>query len=311
MAELILHHYDGSLFSEKIRAILGYKKLPWRSVIIPPIMPRPHLMPLTGGYRRTPVMQVGADIFCDTHVITEYIDQVHPERHLHPEVQGWTVRTLAQRADSHLFQVAVALCFQPKAVETMLAALGPEMAQKFAEDRAQLSKGSAGVTSMPPETAETWLHDELVRMEAQLAATQWLCGHEPTLADFAVYHCLWLIRNNKVVAPLLTPYARIQDWMSRIRGFGHGRPSELAAEEALEIGRSSEPMPLEVVSGHLPRNIVVGDAVTVMPVDYGLDPVAGRLEYCTAHACGVLREDEQAGTVRVHFPRAGFRIDPA
>ena len=39
---LALHHYEGSLFSEKIRLMLGYYGLPWESVEISPIMPRPH-----------------------------------------------------------------------------------------------------------------------------------------------------------------------------------------------------------------------------------------------------------------------------
>ena len=63
MSTPILHHYPPSLFSEKIRTLLGYLDIKWQSVIIPPIMPRPHLMPLSGGYRKTPIMQVGANIF--------------------------------------------------------------------------------------------------------------------------------------------------------------------------------------------------------------------------------------------------------
>ena len=63
---IILHHFDQSPFSEKIRLIFGLKSIAWRSVRISRIMPRPDLMPLTGGYRRTPVMQIGADIYCDT-----------------------------------------------------------------------------------------------------------------------------------------------------------------------------------------------------------------------------------------------------
>ena len=39
MPDVILHHYPPSLFSEKIRLLLGYCGVPWRSVIIPPIMP--------------------------------------------------------------------------------------------------------------------------------------------------------------------------------------------------------------------------------------------------------------------------------
>ncbi|MEE4362209.1 MAG: glutathione S-transferase family protein [Pseudomonadales bacterium] len=309
--DLILHHYEGSLFSEKIRAILGYKALPWCSVVISPVMPRPLLMPLTGGYRRTPVLQVGADVFCDTHVITEYLDERRHERPLHPEALGWAVRSLTQRADTHLFRVVVALCFQPKAIEVMMRGLGEDMLQTFAADRAELSRGSSGVTTLPPEVAQAELADELVRLETQLASTHWVCGGMPTIADFAVYHCLWLLERNPVVAPLLMPYAAVRDWMQRIAGFGHADHVSITAEAALEVARAASPMELLVHSGHLPEGVRVGAPVTVTPVDYGLVPVAGVLDYCTAHACAVLREDPQAGAVRVHFPRTGFRIDPA
>ena len=69
MSEIILHHYEISVFSERVRLALGLKRLSWNSVTIPHMLPKPDLMPLTGGYRRTPVMQLGADIYCDTLLI--------------------------------------------------------------------------------------------------------------------------------------------------------------------------------------------------------------------------------------------------
>ena len=322
MNELILHHYPGSLFSEKIRAILGFKGLPWRSVEIPPIMPRPLLMPLTGGYRRTPVMQIGADVFCDTHVITEVLDGTYPDpgpadldesaRTLIPAGCEWSARTLTQRADTHLFQVVVALCFQPEAAAAVFQDLGPEMAARFAQDRAQLTAGGGRITAMPPEVATVWLIDELARLEQQLTETEWLLAQEPSLVDFANYASLWLLRSNPVVAPLVEPYPRTLAWMARIADFGHGKPSSMSAEEALERARQTEPRPLvPIEAGDLPRGVELGDDVEIRATDYGFQPVRGRLERCTAHVAAVLREDDAAGAVRVHFPRAGFRIDPA
>ena len=81
---IILHHFDRSPFSEKIRVVFGHKGLSWRSVRIPPIMPKPDLMPLTGGYRRTPVMQIGADVFCDTQIIIREIERRFPSPTLFP-----------------------------------------------------------------------------------------------------------------------------------------------------------------------------------------------------------------------------------
>jgi glutathione S-transferase len=78
MSDLILHHYPDSPFSEKVRLILGAKKLAWKSVRIPVIMPKPDVLALTGGYRRTPLLQIGADIYCDTALICDVLQHRQP-----------------------------------------------------------------------------------------------------------------------------------------------------------------------------------------------------------------------------------------
>ena len=84
MADIILHHYAASPFAEKVRIALGLKQAAWKSVDIPNVMPKPDLMPLTGGYRKTPVMQIGADIYCDTQLIMLELDKRLPAPGLCP-----------------------------------------------------------------------------------------------------------------------------------------------------------------------------------------------------------------------------------
>ena len=67
-----------------MRVVFGLKNIAWTSVLISRIMPRPDLMPLTGGYRRTPVMQIGADIYCDTQCIIRELERRFPEPTLFP-----------------------------------------------------------------------------------------------------------------------------------------------------------------------------------------------------------------------------------
>src|ERR1700689_1920242 len=81
---IILHHFEESPFSEKVRLVFGLKNIAWTSVRISRIMPRPDLMPMTGGYRRTPVLQIGADIYCDTQVILRELERRFPEPTLFP-----------------------------------------------------------------------------------------------------------------------------------------------------------------------------------------------------------------------------------
>jgi len=116
MSDLILHHYPTSPFAEKIRLILGYKQLAWKSVFIPMIMPKPDLTALTGGYRKTPVLQIGADVYCDTALICDVLEHWAPTPSLYPEAIKGTARIVAQWADSALFTAAMAYNFQPAGV---------------------------------------------------------------------------------------------------------------------------------------------------------------------------------------------------
>ena len=102
MSELILHHYAMSPFSEKVRLIMGFKKLTWRSVLIPPVMPKPDVIALTGGYRKTPVLQIGADIYCDTALIARVLEARQPPPTLYPADAPLAV-PLGQWADNYLF----------------------------------------------------------------------------------------------------------------------------------------------------------------------------------------------------------------
>ena len=72
---LILHHYDISPFSQKAQKMMGLKGLAWQSVEMPMIAPKPDVEQLTGGYRGTPVLQIGADVFIDNWMIARAIDQ--------------------------------------------------------------------------------------------------------------------------------------------------------------------------------------------------------------------------------------------
>jgi glutathione S-transferase len=84
MDDLILHHYAGSPFAEKVRLMLGFKGLPWRSVTVPAVMPKPDLLALTGGYRRTPNLQIGADIYCDSALVARVLEARQPSPTLLP-----------------------------------------------------------------------------------------------------------------------------------------------------------------------------------------------------------------------------------
>src|SRR6516162_6547408 len=88
MTDIILHHYDISPYSEKVRTGLGLKGLAWASVELPVIMPKPNLTALTGGYRKTPVLQIGADIYCDSQLIMRELERRYPTPSFYPAGHG-------------------------------------------------------------------------------------------------------------------------------------------------------------------------------------------------------------------------------
>lgn len=308
MHELILHHYPTSPFAEKARLMLGFKGLAWRSVTIPALMPKPDLVALTGGYRKTPVLQVGADIYCDTALIARRLDAEKATPPLFPDAQAFTAASFAQWADNQLFLRAVSLVFQPESAALRFARLPPEVAKAFMADRGALFSGGSA-TRVPLEVAQSEWPTLMGRLARQLERQDgdFLFG-APSVADFAVAHCLWFLQGTPVTAPLVDGYPAVAAWLGRVLGFGHGAHSPLEAEEALAIARQATPAPLPEHPVALP-GIEPGQRVAVAATDYGVDPVEGDLVYAGEEELVVRREDPRAGVVHVHVPRLGFRVE--
>lgn len=304
--DIYLHHYPASLFSEKVRLLLGYLGLPWHSVIIPSIMPRPLLMPLSGGYRKTPVLQIGANVYCDTKVIALGLARHGGDDTLYRH--GFTAHRVADWADTHLFQVTVALNFSPRAAGGLLASLPPEEAAAFQKDRAELTRG-ASITSFSAEAAAAYLHHHLGELERAVDGA-YLFGDTPCIADFSVYHCLWFLNNSPVNAVLLDGYPNVRAWMARMSEFGHGEFQLADGEAALAAARAAEPV-LPTLDNRWPEGFEARQSVTVTPVDYGRIGVAGRLAAWSADEVVIERSDAATGSLLVHFPSPGFEVSAA
>jgi glutathione S-transferase len=309
MNDIILHHYPASPFAEKARIMLGFKGLAWHSVDIPPVMPKPDLTALTGGYRRTPVMQVGADIYCDTAMMARQLDRIQPMPALYPEGKEAIAASSAHFADQVMFQHGVALNFQPHAVAERFKGMPESVMNAFLADRKKLFEGGNASRLHPSQALSQW-PTLLGRLEQQLKDSgTFLLGEEPCIADFAWYHPLWFVASNKASAAALEPYPQVRGWLDAVAACGHGERSELASEEAIRIAREADPAPLREASFVDPNGLALGQSVTVAAVDYGVDPVAGTLVYQDAEEVVISREDDRAGHVHVHFPRYGFRVE--
>ena len=309
MHELILHHYDASPFAEKARLMLGFKQLSWRSVDIPRMMPKPDLTALTGGYRKTPVLQVGADIYCDTALIARRLEAEKATPSLFPEGQEFVVASFAQWADSVVFQHAVSLVFQPESMAVRMGKLPAEVIKAFMADRAGLFSGGSA-SRLPAEQAQHNWPGLMQRLELQLQREEgeFLFGNA-SIADFALAHPLWFLKGTPVTAPLVDDYPAVAAWLGRVLAFGHGSSSAMSAAEAIEIARAATPAALPDEPFAEASGLQAGQRVAVSATDYGVDPVEGELLFAGVEELILARDDERAGRVHVHFPRLGFKVE--
>lgn len=309
MSALILHHYPSSPFAQKIRSVLGFKQLAWKSVIIPSISPKPDLVALTGGYRKTPVLQVGADIYCDTALICDVLEHIQPEPVLYPPHLKGVSRVFAQWADSTLFWAAMAYNLQPRGVTEMFARLPPEAAKAFAEDRREMS---TGMLRQRPGDATAAYRSYLRRIAHMVEEHDFLFGAEPCVADFAAYHPLWFTRVcTPAMADIFEPVPAVLEWMDRIAALGHGRMEKFKAEDAITVAANAEPVPLLDDVFQDEHGIALGSPVTVAAESFGQEPTAGTLVAATRTRYTLRREDARTGTVHVHFPRIGYVLRKA
>ena len=305
-APIILHHFEASPFSEKIRLIFGIKKIAWTSVLISRIMPRPDLMPMTGGYRRTPVLQIGADIYCDTQCIMRELERRFPEPSLLPRGTEGLAWGSAMWTDRPFFQNTVNLVF---------GSLADKVPADFVADREKLRGAKFDVAAMM--SAIPQMRDQfrahLSWIDTQLGDERtWLAGETPSLYDINAYMNLWYARSNLADADdLLAEFDHTRAWAGRLRAIGHGTRTEMSCAEALELAAKSRPETAELHDPNDPNGRKVGDKVEIMPDDYGKIRVAGEIVALSPQHIAIRRHDPRAGEIVVHFPRAGFMVFPA
>ena len=303
VADLILHHFDLSPYAEKVRTLLGLKGLAWRSVQIPMVMPKPDLVALTGGYRKTPVLQVGADIYCDSNGIALELERRHPEPTLFPGGGAGLGLALGLWGDRF---------FEPGA--SLAMTVNDQLPAELVKDRREFFT-HMDFTSFRARIPELYsqLRVHLALLERQLAdGRRFLFGDQPGFADATAWAPIWMGHGflGASFGDLSAPFARLQGWQQRMRTIGHGQRSELDAEQALAIARDSRAATPAGVDAD-PLQLRAGQGVVVTPDDYGKVPVTGELVTLNTSEVAVRRRDARAGEVVVHFPRLGYTILPA
>jgi glutathione S-transferase len=300
---LILHHYDYSPYAEKIRLMLGLTNTHWYSSLTSVKPPRASVDPLTGGYRRIPVAQIGADIFCDSALIADELSGLTNEPSLDVKLLDDQSKALMEKAEKEAFFAAVGAVPPLRILGTMLRSFGPLGMYRFVKDRESLMQGG---TVRPPkgERAVKIIRALLDDLEARLQHQPWIAGDKASIADFAIYHPLWLhvfcSRRELDAGP------NVKDWYQRVTQIGHGNSEQISQEQVFNIARESEPRPLP--DGECSNPELIGKRVSVAPVDYGIVPVEGVLAASSDTRIVLARETQDLGLLHVHFPREGYSL---
>jgi glutathione S-transferase len=300
---LILHHYEASPFSEKIRRILAYKQQPWTAVRAPAVMPKADLLALTGGYRKIPVLQIGNHVYCDTALIALELERRKPSPTLYPTP---IVESLAEWADTVLFESLVPHILRPTRFDDLLRWLSQDELARIVDDRRELRKDAVqpGVSGA---VLRARFQHYLSRIEGSLGNGKYLLGDVPCIADFSVYHGVWLL--SRTGPEVLAGRPNLSAFIERIGGFADPEITPLSSEEALAIcRRAPQVWQPSAAQWSDPLKLEAGQPVTVRAGDYGRDPVQGVLVWLGAIEVVLRREDERAGVVYVHFPRVGYEI---
>ncbi len=303
MAEIILHHYATSPFSEKIRKILAHKRVSWRGVEQPMIMPKPKLTPLTGGYRRIPVMQIGADVYCDTEIIVRVLEELFPEPTIYPGNSKGLCHMISLWADRRLFFAVIAVVFEK---------MGAMVPKEFIEDRQKMMSGASftELVQTAPD-ARNQVRAFLAMLDGQLADRPFLLGNAFSLADAACFHSVWFTRNEPATFAMVQRSANLMRWFGRIDAMGHGNSKPMEPDEALKIARESTPAARVAEDPADPNALKSGMKVSVTADDYGFDPVTGAIVASSTYEIAIEREEPALGKIVVHFPKVGFRIQRA
>ena len=300
---IILHQFDRSPFSEKIRLALRMKNLAWSAVEIPSIMPKPDLTPLTGGYRRTPVMQSGADVYCDTQLMLVEpqlrnkipLLNLHGHEGLNKFVGAWV--------DGKWFQTSVGVIF---------AEVGHMMPKEFIDDRTKMSGRPFDVEAMKaaaPHLRDQW-RTQLMWIEERLdggrhAGTgDWIVGTKPGLIDVQAFMNPWFVERNvpDFLAQCFEDAPLTKSWYQRLKDYKGQAPEEISGEDALSIAYNSAPRLKPASASQDLRDFEPGDRVAVAPDDYAQDWVEGELVVANSERVIIARNDPKVEKVHIHFP---------
>ena len=298
----ILYHYLASPYSEKLRLALGVTGIQWGSVIVPAQPPRPLLDIFLSGYRRIPVLQIGAHFYCDSALAFDALagvsDRLKPAGPLSKADE-----LLRRHAEDRIFFAVIAAASPISVLRLLAQDLGLFGLFRFLKDRSGMMKGST-VEKLSQRAAARLVEDFVMQLNGLLKQDQFLGGAHAGYLDLCCYHPLWMASViNRETLSALPPM--VQAWMRRIAALGHGR-SVLVSERQIYDRVTGDRF--QDFVGELSGSFARDSLVSVRPTDYARDSTEGHLVFMDKDQCVIKRNLPSGDAVFLHFPISGFEV---
>ena len=299
MSVPILYHYPMSPYSEKLRLAMALSGRRWLSASVAAYPPRPELARLVGGYRRIPVLQLGAHFYCDTRLAFAALTG--------HESSCWrlseTDEALRRRAEQEVFFSVVAGASPYRAMRFLTAELGVPGLLRFVRDRIAMTRG-ATIVQPDAKTARRTVLSFINQLADRLAEGAFLSGPEVGYLDLCCFHPLWMATqiDSSKLAAWPSP---VRSWFAKVEELGHGT-STAASTQLINDAIADDQAAFS--GGMVEDPFVVSEPVSMSPADYARDETAGRLTHLDERSVVLERELVDGTRVYCHFPRQGFEL---
>ena len=265
------------------------------------IAPKPDVEALTGGYRGTPVLQIGRDVFIDNWMIARALDEF--------DSNGSAINAQGGLREAALYAWGERL-FTPL-LHAALAAYQSEWDADFLADRKQV---------FPDVDFDTLAADDLDRrsqvrsylgtVESQLGLGQdFLGGAQPDGWDIHVWGMVWMIYSAlPALMPIVGTLPRLTDWYERMSALGTGDREDVEIDVAWQALKDGPARSLPKTSAQEPLAQWVGEAVDISAGSADRGSASGRLLAVDQEQVVLGVEPISGESAQVWFPRFGYHL---
>ena len=298
---LILHQYDISPFSQKAQKMMGLKGLSWQSVEMPMIAPKPDVEALTGGYRGTPVLQIGRDVFIDNWMIARALDEF--------DAAGPAINAQGGLREAALYAWGERL-FTPL-LHAALAAYQSEWDADFLADRKRVFPDvDFDTLDVSDPDRRSQVRAYLGTVEAQLGLGQdFLGGAQADSWDIHVWGMVWMIHSAlPALMPIVETFPRLTKWYERMLALGTGDREDVEIDVAWQALKDGLASPLPETPDQEPLAPWVGEMVDISAGSADRGSASGRLLAVDQEQVVLGVEPISGEAAQVWFPRFGYHL---